>query len=1144
MKKLTGLLLANVLAFVFLGAAFAQSGNMQFNDLATFQIIAPDDSFCVWVQKVEGERHGKDYGDIAMSVTAEFSQRGTLQKLYSINKNDSDQYSFERNSDGLINLITYSGNPDSVRKVRYYYDSARVSRIENVYVDGNGKETPGLTIKRTYDSIAYVNKDSVFNFTDSVYYADGTLWTTVKCSDSRKYYIDKNSSTIRELCGARALSRYLTSEGLGLDHEYFSRSAFGYLTPHIYFSSDTVTAMMDYEPMLPDVEERIYDTSDRGSSNLHSSEFDDETFSYNLWRLVAGTAAYSFSSSNEDVATIAADNGHVTLKGAGTTVITINLAANGYRTASSGSFVLNVVPFAVTGSTDTVTVDEPGGLKLALVDLESTSVGSLTIKGKLNGADLKILAEHSGRLASLQELDMSEVTLVPDGVCYASQWYGMSGYDFYLSDGDSVKVGVVSNPMFAETGRSYSYYTMDLGGMFGDYRGYGQNTDALTTLKHITLPKNTTGIGPVMFENCKGLVRVNVPESCTKVGVRAFYGCGQLKADNLKQLKEIGSEAFINTTDRLGDIDLSHVTSMGDDAFEFSGICKADLSSLDTIPNEAFYGCDSLSSVTFSPTLKVISTRAFSKDSRLTSVTLPETVTTIGSDAFGKTSIAEINAPSSLLYVDSYCLDGTPWLSAQTAVDGVIYFGNVALKAENSSVTSVSFREGTVSIASGFANRNNIASVSFPSTLRCIGDYAFGNTKLTEVSVPESVDSIGENAFRDNESLTKATLPQSLQYIGGYAFSGCTSLSQIDLPQSLLGIGKYAFNGCTSLSQIDLPQSLLSIGDEAFRGCTSLKQIDLPQSLLSIDYGAFINSGIGSITVPENVTYLGQEAFNTDALVRATLNARHADGSWAFSGCKSLEKVTIGPNVEYLQPGMFSGCENLLKVDFSGRAIPADSAASADSVSFAQTTPLVISKQAFWRCDSWTPVIPFGTTYIGTQAFTYCPTSSITELWLPYGLETVEEYTIEDWNIEKLSIPPTMKDMASDAYTLFTEDLRTVYDYMTEPYVTSEGRGLWLGTRDSVTLYVMPGLLEDYKAVGADASGSNHYYYSYYNHNKQQWNYKAVLEMASGVPTAVKGVPAVDGNGSQPVYYDLQGRRVANPHHGIYIVNGRKVVIR
>lgn len=78
MKKLTGLLLANVLAFVFLGAAFAQSGNMQFNDLATFQIIAPDDSFCVWVQKVEGERHGKDYGDIAMSVTAEFSQRGTL----------------------------------------------------------------------------------------------------------------------------------------------------------------------------------------------------------------------------------------------------------------------------------------------------------------------------------------------------------------------------------------------------------------------------------------------------------------------------------------------------------------------------------------------------------------------------------------------------------------------------------------------------------------------------------------------------------------------------------------------------------------------------------------------------------------------------------------------------------------------------------------------------------------------------------------------------------------------------------------------------------------------------------------------------------------------------------------------------------
>ena len=36
----------------------------------------------------------------------------------------------------------------------------------------------------------------------------------------------------------------------------------------------------------------------------------------------------------------------------------------------------------------------------------------------------------------------------------------------------------------------------------------------------------------------------------------------------------------------------------------------------------------------------------------------------------------------------------------------------------------------------------------------------------------------------------------------------------------------------------------------------------------------------------------------------------------------------------------------------------------------------------------------------------------------------------------------------------------------------------------------------------------------------------------------------IDGWGeTEPIYYDLQGRRVLNPENGIYIVNGKKVVL-
>lgn len=1113
----------------------------------------PDDSFCVWINKVEGEtyyptknsrsRVPLDYGDIVMSLNAEFSQYGKLQKLYSYGKDDADSYSFERNGDGLISLITYKGNADSVRRVKYYYnDSARVSRIENIYIDRNGKETPGITIKRTYDSIAYANKDSIYNAIDSVYNPDGTLWTTVKVNRNYKYYFDSSYGTSK-MGGRQSIDRHLTSKELGLDDSYTFRYATAYYTPRLYFESGAATAMIDYEPVLPIIYERTC-----ASERLRSAEFEEKTHSYHLYGLKSGTSAYSFTTSNADVATINSGTGRVTLKSPGSTVITITEAADGYRTEASASFTLNVVPFAVTGSTDTVTVEEAGGLKLALADLESTSVGSLTIKGKLNGEDLKLLHEHSGRLANLQELDLSEVTLVPDGVCYASTSYGFSGYNFYLSDADSVHFVPAYSSMFADvSGGVYNYYTTDLGGLFGAYRGSERNSSyVFAALKHVTLPKTATGIGAVMFEACQELVRVNVPESCTRVGDRAFYYCKNLLAPNFKNLKDIDTEAFSLTTDKIDGIDLSHVTSMKGYAFYGSGIKKADLSSLDNIPSHAFYSCDSLSSVKFSPTLKKIGDYAFYEDGRLTAVTLPETVTTIGRSAFSKTSIADINAPASLYYVDARCLDDTPWLKAQTGDNGVIYLGNVALKHVDD-VSSLSFREGTKAIASSFGYSGYAAaikSVAFPSSLRYIGAEAFASTGLTEVTLPETLEGVGKAAFMRSESLTKATWPQSVVAVSDSAFNGCTSLSQVTLPQSLQTIGEDAFYKCTALTQVTLPQSLQTIGNSAFYGCSGLTQITLPEGLKTVGNRAFCDAGLGSVTIPEGVSYLDEYAFRSDALIRVTFNARHAEGEHAFDDCGALEKVTIGPNVEYLQPYLFQGCENLLKVDFTGREIPKDRKASVDSAAFARATPLVIDKDAFYRCSSWTPVIPFGTTSVGEGAF--CNVASPDYLWLPYGLDSIADNAYSDENVVEASIPPTLKNVAYNFLSAYHGTLQTVYDYQTEPYVDASGRGFWFGNyRDSVTLYVLPGLLEAYKAVGENETGYNHYRYSYYNHDEQRWNYKAVLEMgAADVPTAIRR-PAVDGDVTAPaVYYDLQGRRVNNPKSGLYIVNGRKVVVK
>ena len=53
-----------------------------------------------------------------------------------------------------------------------------------------------------------------------------------------------------------------------------------------------------------------------------------------------------------------------------------------------------------------------------------------------------------------------------------------------------------------------------------------------------------------------------------------------------------------------------------------------------------------------------------------------------------------------------------------------------------------------------------------------------------------------------------------------------------------------------------------------------------------------------------------------------------------------------------------------------------------------------------------------------------------------------------------------------------------------------------------------------------------------------------VLEFEDGETTGIETIEDTKQNTEDGVYYDLQGRRVENPTRGVYIVNGKKVVIK
>ncbi len=148
--------------------------------------------------------------------------------------------------------------------------------------------------------------------------------------------------------------------------------------------------------------------------------------------------------------------------------------------------------------------------------------------------------------------------------------------------------------------------------------------------------------------------------------------------------------------------------------------------------------------------------------------------------------------------------------------DGFLYFEN---------------DDGTLSISKYYGNEETIV---FPSVINgkqvttiCLDYYAYSSWErdtVKHIIIPEGIKSIiahpekkyNGGAFRDCYNLETVSLPSTLTKIGDYAFSACKKLNQLVLPENLTEIGEAAFQDCHSLEKLEIPDSVVKIGDGAF----------------------------------------------------------------------------------------------------------------------------------------------------------------------------------------------------------------------------------------------------------------------------------------------------------------------------------------
>lgn len=103
----------------------------------------------------------------------------------------------------------------------------------------------------------------------------------------------------------------------------------------------------------------------------------------------------------------------------------------------------------------------------------------------------------------------------------------------------------------------------------------------------------------------------------------------------------------------------------------------------------------------------------------------------------------------------------------------------------------------------------------------------------------------------------------------------------------------------------------------------TLKEVvSIPDSVTGIGSLAFFDcSAMTSITIPNSVTHISDQAFKSSGLTSVTMSNVMSIKNNAFEGCSNLTSVTIGNGVTSIGGGAFKYCSSLTSVIFEGKTL-------------------------------------------------------------------------------------------------------------------------------------------------------------------------------------------------------------------------------
>lgn len=425
-----------------------------------------------------------------------------------------------------------------------------------------------------------------------------------------------------------------------------------------------------------------------------------------------------------------------------------------------------------------------GNLKTLFDAYELMYESNLTLKGTINGSDVKVLREWAG---SHRALNLKDCRIVAGGDAY---------YDDYTTEDD-----VIGSYMFYEK----EFKSLVLPNTLKKIVDYaisfcGESMD---------FPPTLTWIGDHAFHNNE-FERLHIPASLVHIGNGALNGnstlCQVTIDDNNPEF--VLEDGYLYTRDHTRLLSYFHPTGIRVESLTIRPEVKI-------VDDEGlnYLRCDHLN---LNEGLEYIGERAFCyalKDVYQDKLVIPNSVTYIGPYAFWE------------CYVDTLIIsDNVEYLPESVFEYCFMEHIHLPVKLKGIDVWALSdSRKCNMELPNGLESIGKYAldglvkgTLVIPESVRRMDQFACAYIYVDTLDIRAPLDSIPTAAFYSSQSLKKLILPPTIKRIGASAFYECYSLVDCKLPEGLEVIEDWALAGADNMKEWHIPASVRTIGWAAF----------------------------------------------------------------------------------------------------------------------------------------------------------------------------------------------------------------------------------------------------------------------------------------------------------------------------------------